>query len=65
MRLCSVAAAALISGATAAPLETRTFLEIDGLAATGVLNLGFSVALHGYPSKSSCTLENVAVRKEW
>lgn len=65
MKISGVAAVALISGIGAVPLEKRTFLETDALAAQGVLNLGFYVALNGYPDAKKCTLQNVAVRREW
>lgn len=65
MKVSSVAAAALISSVGAAPLETRTFLETDALAAEGVFNLGLYVALNGYPNGKSCNLGNVAIRREW
>lgn len=65
MKLSSVAAAALLGCVGAAPLESRTFLETDALAANGVFNLGLNVAYHGYPNAQKCTLKNVAVRREW
>jgi tyrosinase len=37
----------------------------DKLAALGLINVGRDVAKNGYPSPGTCTLENVAVRKEW
>ncbi|KAF2186462.1 Di-copper centre-containing protein [Zopfia rhizophila CBS 207.26] len=65
MKYSSLAAIALIGSVGAAPLEARTFLEVDGLAVQGVFNLGMYIAKNGYPNPKKCTLENVAVRKEW
>ena len=42
-----------------------TFMDTDILAATGLAKLGLHVALHGCPNTEKCTLENVAVRREW
>ncbi|KAF2875983.1 hypothetical protein BDV95DRAFT_287630 [Massariosphaeria phaeospora] len=65
MRISTFVAAALISCVGAVPLEARAVLEVNALAVEGVLNLGFHLALHGYPNAKKCTLKNVAVRKEW
>ncbi|KAF2263579.1 Di-copper centre-containing protein [Lojkania enalia] len=68
MKFSRVAAAALVSGAGAAPLDLDKrgiFLETDALAAAGVFNLGLHVALNGYPNPQKCTLRNVAIRREW
>ena len=65
MKIAGLAAALLSAGVGAAPLEARTFLETDALAAEGVFNLGLYVAKNGYPSAKTCTLENVALRREW
>ncbi|KAH4102311.1 hypothetical protein HBI81_009010 [Parastagonospora nodorum] len=52
---------AMVTGSTTA---TR-FMEVDALAAQGVFNLGLHIAQNGYPSPKTCTLENIAVRREW
>jgi hypothetical protein len=39
-------------------------LETDILAAKALFNLATYTAQHGYPS-GSCTLQNVAIRREW
>jgi tyrosinase len=67
MKISTFAAATLMSSVGAAPLEERAslFLETDALAAQGVFNLGLSTALKGYPSPKTCTLDNVAIRREW
>jgi tyrosinase len=65
MKIISSAAALLIVGVGAAPLETRTFLETDALAVQGVFNLGLYIAKNGYPNEDQCTLEDVALRREW
>ncbi|KAF2786397.1 Di-copper centre-containing protein [Melanomma pulvis-pyrius CBS 109.77] len=66
MKISSFAAAALVSSVGAAPLEQRSlFLETDALAAQGVFNLGLQTAIKGYPSPKTCTLDNVAIRREW
>ena len=61
MRFSSIAAAALIGGASA----TFKFGEQEALAAAGVFNVGLNAATNGYPSPDTCTLENVRVRREW
>jgi tyrosinase len=61
MRFSSITAAALIGGVSA----TFKFGEQEALAAAGVFNIGLNAALHGYPSPETCTLKNVAVRREW
>jgi tyrosinase len=65
MKISGFAVAALVSSVSAAPLQERTFLETDALAAEGVLRLGFYIAKNGYPNAKKCTLDNVAVRREW
>lgn len=72
MRFSSLPAAApllfsAVSALVAAPRDSTNtpYLGlVDFLAAEGLFNLGLYVATHGYPSQS-CTLENVAVRREW
>lgn len=61
MRFFSIAAAALIGSANAA----FKFGEQEALAANAAFNIGLDAALNGYPSPGTCTLENVAVRREW
>lgn len=41
------------------------FMEVDALAAQGVFNLGLHIAQNGNSSPKTCTLENIAVRREW
>ncbi|KAJ8117333.1 hypothetical protein OPT61_g1455 [Boeremia exigua] len=41
------------------------FLESDVLAAAGLGKLSLYVAENGYPNAEQCTLENVAIRREW
>tara|TARA_R110002003_G_scaffold351_24_gene19076 strand:- start:6275 stop:6487 length:213 start_codon:yes stop_codon:yes gene_type:complete len=65
MRVSSFITIALVSGASATPLEPRTIFESDALAAKGVLNLGFFIAKEGYANPQKCNLENTAVRREW
>ncbi|KAF2662040.1 Di-copper centre-containing protein [Lophiostoma macrostomum CBS 122681] len=65
MKTVGLAAALLIAGVGAAPLEARTFLETDALAAQGVFNLGLYIAKNGYPNEDQCSLDNVALRREW
>jgi tyrosinase len=42
-----------------------SFVENDALAAEALAKLTTNVAQHGYPNAEECTLDNVAVRKEW
>ncbi|KAF2644631.1 Di-copper centre-containing protein [Massarina eburnea CBS 473.64] len=68
MKILRLATVVLLSGAGAAPVdteETQTLLETDALVAQGVLNLRSYSAKHGYPNPQTCTLKNVAVRREW
>lgn len=65
MKVTSIAAVALIGGATASPLGGRLFLETDALAAEGVFKLGLNVAIEGYPNRDKCTLSKVTYRREW
>ncbi|KNG48656.1 Di-copper centre-containing protein [Stemphylium lycopersici] len=60
MRLIEIAAVALAGSASAFKIT-----EHDKLAALGLENLKNDVEKNGYPSPGQCTLENVAVRKEW
>jgi tyrosinase len=60
MKLSHVLPVGLIGGASAIK-----FMEVDALAAQGVFKLGLHVAQSGYPSPQTCTLENVAIRREW
>lgn len=61
MRFSSIAAATLIGSASA----TLKFGEQEALAANAVFNIGLDAALNGYPSPNTCTLKNVAIRREW
>lgn len=65
MKISSIVAAALLSGASAAPLDDRTVLESDALTVKGALNLGFYIAKNGYPNEQKCSAKNTAVRREW
>lgn len=68
MKISTLTATALVAGASASPvarLESRTLLESDVLVAEGVFKLGLEVALNGYPDPEKCTLDNVAIRREW
>ncbi|KAF4312431.1 putative tyrosinase central domain protein [Botryosphaeria dothidea] len=61
--------AALLGAASGAAIEkkaasTFSLLKSDKLAAQGLANLGSYVKANGY-FDDSCTLENVAVRREW
>lgn len=65
MKLLSLATAvSLLGSVSTAPLEARTSLETDQLAADGVLKLGLYIASKGYPNPK-CTLQNVSKRREW
>ncbi|EOD50342.1 putative tyrosinase central domain protein [Neofusicoccum parvum UCRNP2] len=64
-----VAAAALLGAARGAAIEkkaagNKTLLQTDKLAAQALINLGNYTKVNGYFS-DSCTVENVAVRREW
>lgn len=61
MRFCTIATAALIGSAS----TTFKFGEQEALAANAVFNIGLNAVQNGYPSPSTCTLKNVAVRREW
>jgi tyrosinase len=61
MFLLKIVALSLINSVGA----TFKFTEHDGLAALGLFNLGLEFAQNGLSSSSICTLENVAVRREW
>ncbi|KAF3049044.1 hypothetical protein E8E11_008917 [Didymella keratinophila] len=61
MRFSTIATAALIGSASA----TFKFGEQEALAANAVFNIGLNAAQNGYPSPNTCTLKNVAVRREW
>lgn len=65
MKISTIVAAALLGGASAAPLEERTYLESDALTAKGAYNLGVYIAKNGYPNPQKCTLQNAAIRREW
>ncbi|KAL6704696.1 hypothetical protein ACN47E_007978 [Coniothyrium glycines] len=65
MKFSSVVASALLGSVGAAPLESRTFLESDALAAQGLVKLGLYTAKNGFPNAQKCNLGNVAVRREW
>lgn len=58
-----ITAAAIVAAVTGT--VDATFMETDILAAAGLAKLGLHVALNGYPNPEKCTLENVAVRREW
>ncbi|KAA8625557.1 tyrosinase central domain protein [Pyrenophora tritici-repentis] len=58
MRLGNITAAILVTG-------VYSVTEHDKLAAIGLENLKIDVTKNGHPSSSHCTLENVAVRREW
>jgi tyrosinase len=64
MKFSSVVTAALAGGVVAVPFESRATFESDALAKQGAANLAAYVKKNGYPN-AKCTLENVAVRKEW
>lgn len=53
-----------IAGLASSAIAVK-FMEVDSLAAQGMFNLGLNIAKNGYPSPKTCTLENVAVRREW
>lgn len=61
MRFSTIAAATLLGSVSA----THKLEESDKLAAKGLENLQLYTAQHGLPSPDTCTLENVAVRREW
>jgi tyrosinase len=60
MRFFEIAVVVLAGSASAFKVT-----EYDKLAALGQENLKNDVEKNGYPSPGQCTLENVAVRKEW
>lgn len=60
MKLTTVLTAGLAGTASAIK-----FMENDALAAKGMINLGFQLAENGYPSPETCTLKNLAIRREW
>lgn len=60
MKLSNILPAGLIGSASAVK-----FMEVDQLAAQGMFKLGLHVAQNGYPSPKTCTLDNVAIRREW
>lgn len=67
MRLDSfITVAALLGASNGAAIEKRdlTLLEVDKLAAEGLLNLQNHVVINGYFS-GSCKLEDVTVRRDW
>jgi len=57
MRSTAIIIPALLGGTSA--------FEIDKLAAEGFAKLTLHVAHEGYPNAEFCTLDNVAVRREW
>jgi tyrosinase len=61
MRFSTIAVTSLLGGVSAA----HKLGEADKLAAKGMHNLQLYAAEHGLPSPDTCTLENVAVRREW
>jgi tyrosinase len=60
MKLFTVLAVGLAGSVSAAK-----YMEVDALAAQGMVNLRRYVADNGYPSPRTCTLKNASVRKEW
>ncbi len=64
MRFSSIAVAAVLFGAGSASPAFK-FGEQEALAAKAVINIGVNAAQNGYPSPKTCTLRNVAVRREW
>ncbi|KAJ8118157.1 hypothetical protein OPT61_g814 [Boeremia exigua] len=64
MHLFSIAAVAALIGVGSASLAFK-FGEQEALAAKAVINIGLDVAKNGYASPKTCTLKNVAVRREW
>ena len=60
MRLFEIAVVAFASGVSAVKQT-----EHDKLAARGLEKLRADIARNGYPNPEKCTMENVAVRKEW
>ena len=57
-------AAALFDASNGAAIKTSLTLETDLLAASSYANLGAYVLTNG-PFSKDCSLDNVAVRKEW
>ena len=57
MRLTAITIAALLGGTSA--------FETEKLAEEGLAKLNLHVAREGYPNAENCTLDNVAVRREW
>lgn len=57
--------ATILTAGFAGSASAIKFMEVDALAAEGVFKLGLHVAENGYPSPKTCTLKNVAVRREW
>ena len=64
MRFSAFAAAMLIGSASASQNLSHKFGESDKLTVKGLENLQLYTAQHGYATEI-CTLENVAVRREW
>jgi tyrosinase len=62
MRFSLAFTAGLLGSASAGAIK---FQENDALAAKGMTNLAAHVAKNGYPAPEKCTLQNVAVRREW
>jgi hypothetical protein len=60
----TIFAAALVGGAVAAPLESRSDNKSDDLMTHGLQNLNAYYSKNPYPN-AKCTLKNAAVRKEW
>ncbi|KAI4674983.1 uncharacterized protein J4E88_007886 [Alternaria novae-zelandiae] len=59
MKVSTLATAILYGGVGA------SLLENDALAVEALAKLGSNVAQNGYPDAEKCTLDNVAVRREW
>jgi len=56
----STLATAIFCGGVGASL-----IENDALAAEALVKLTSNVAQNGYPDAEKCTLDNIAVRREW
>ena len=59
MKVSTLATAILYGGVGA------SLVENDALAAEALAKLKSNVAQNGYPDAEKCTLDNVAVRREW
>jgi len=59
MKVSTLATAILYGGVGA------SLVENDALAVEALAKLTSNVAQNGYPDAEKCTLDNVAVRREW